>query len=143
MSSTNELYQELILDHFRAPRNKVALIEPSAKKALVNPLCGDNIEFQIKVVDRTVTEVGYQGTGCSLSQASASMLTELISGKSIEQVAEIQRAFEAMMAGVEPDEKLLGDSVALAGVRNFAARLRCVALAWEALERCLTEIRPK
>lgn len=141
--STNELYQELILDHFRAPRNKVALIEPSAKKALVNPLCGDNIEFQIKVIDNKVTEVGYQGTGCSLSQASASMLTELLVGKSLEQVAEVQKAFEMMMKGAEPNEALLGDSVALMGVRNFAARLRCVTLAWEALERCLAEIRPK
>jgi nitrogen fixation NifU-like protein len=141
--SSNELYQELILDHFRAPRNKVALIEPSAKKALVNPLCGDNIEFQIKVLNDQVLEVGYQGTGCSLSQASASMLTELLVGKSLSQVAEIQRAFESMMKGSEPNEALLGDSVALVGVRNFAARLRCVTLAWEALERCLIEIRSK
>ncbi len=139
--STNELYQELILDHFKSPRNKVALVQPSAKKALVNPLCGDNIELQIKVVDGKVAEVGYQGAGCSLSQASASMLTEVLVGKNLQEVGEIQKAFESMMKGGEPNEALLGDSVALIGVRNYAARLRCVTLVWEALGRCLADIK--
>ncbi|RMG39812.1 MAG: SUF system NifU family Fe-S cluster assembly protein [Candidatus Dadabacteria bacterium] len=137
--SLEELYQDLILDHFKNPRNKGPLKEPTASCSLLNPLCGDEIEVNIKDQDNSLPEIKFSGKGCAISQASASMMTELCAGRSREEVLRLCETFRKLMRGeIEPEEaEELQDVLALEGVRKFAPRVKCAVLAWEALEKCL------
>jgi len=133
-----ELYKEVILDHYKNPRNKRDLpgAELSCRKN--NPLCGDEITIHARVGDGKVAEVTFEGSGCSISQASASMLTESVSGMTVEEAEERAAEFRGMMEGkVEPDEDALGDLVALKGVVKYPVRIKCAVLAWDVFQEAL------
>jgi nitrogen fixation NifU-like protein len=128
------LYQEIILDHYKHPHGR-GLREPYDGEAHhVNPTCGDEITVRVA---SDFSEISYDGLGCSISQASASVLHELLQGKAAPQIAGIHEAFVALMQGrgqVEPDEDVLGDAVAFAGVAKFPARVKCALLPWMAFK---------
>jgi nitrogen fixation NifU-like protein len=128
------LYQEIILDHYKHPHGR-GLRDPFDGEAHhVNPTCGD--EITVRVVS-DFSDISYDGLGCSISQASASVLHELVVGKAPAEIAEIQAAFVELMQGrgqVEPDEDVLGDAVAFAGVAKFPARVKCALLPWMAFK---------
>ncbi|HET6761449.1 MAG TPA: SUF system NifU family Fe-S cluster assembly protein [Gemmatimonadaceae bacterium] len=135
------LYQELILDHYRRPRNKGTLENPDAKAEMKNPLCGDEIELQVAFAGNSVRDLKFSGRGCSISQASASMMTQLVKGKGAEEIAALRTRFRDMMLGdpsAAADEKL-GSLRSLSGVARFPARVKCALLAWNALENALAE----
>ncbi|MBN8549534.1 MAG: SUF system NifU family Fe-S cluster assembly protein [Deltaproteobacteria bacterium] len=138
--SLDELYQELLLDHFKHPRCQGVLINPSAKSALRNPLCGDEVQLALTVKDGKISEIAFAGHGCSISQASASMMSDFLKGKSVAEAQTALASFRSLMKGEEGvDTDSLGDAAALAGVRKFSARIRCALLAWEALDACLAQ----
>lgn len=131
----DELYRELILDHYRNPRNRGLLSSPDIIAEGYNPLCGDEVELHLKFDGDRVSEVGFRGRGCSISQASTSMLTQAILGLEVAEVRERIAAFKKMMTdpeGEPPEE--LGDLEALQGVARFPVRVKCATLAWHALE---------
>jgi nitrogen fixation NifU-like protein len=131
----NALYQEMILDHYRRPRNKGAIENPDETIVMKNPLCGDEIEVQIRYEGDSIADIGFTGRGCSISQASASMMTQIIKGKSAEEIEGLRAQFRDMVMGNAPaDEKSLGSLRALSGVAKFPARVKCALLAWNALE---------
>ena len=134
------LYQELILDHYRRPRNKGRVESPDAEGGARNPLCGDELTVTLAVDDEgRVTEARFTGAGCSISQASASMMTELVRGHSLEGVAALRRRFAQLLAGdpAAAADHALGDARALAGVARFPTRHKCAAMGWEALGEAL------
>lgn len=150
--SLEELYQEVILDHYKNPRGKRVLGTPSAACSLFNPLCGDQVAVSVAVEEalgcadcsERLYDIGFEGHGCSISQAAASIMTELCKGKSVEEVEKMVGLFRQMMRGEKSGEEVkdeLGDAIALEGVRKFSARVKCAMLAWEALEKCLAEVK--
>ena len=133
-----DLYKEVILDHYKNPRNKRPVPEASLTCSRNNPLCGDEITMFATVEDGTVRDVAFQGQGCSISQSSASMLTEAVKGKKIAEAEHLAADFRGMMAGeVEPDEDEFGDLVALKGVVKYPIRIKCAVLAWDVLQEAL------
>jgi nitrogen fixation NifU-like protein len=133
--SLDDLYREVILDHYRSPRNKHGLAGASVDVHRNNPLCGDDITVRVTVRDGVAVDAAFEGQGCSISQASASMLTERIKGKKVDEIEELVLSFRTMMAGQEsPDEDELGDLVALKGVVKYPVRIKCAVLAWDALQ---------
>jgi nitrogen fixation protein NifU and related proteins len=144
-----ELYREVILDHYRNPRNRGHLDTPDAKAQGVNPLCGDEINIELSFRDGVVSDVAIEGQGCSISQASASMMTEAIKGKSREQIQGLVTRFRTMMSldeaadpGLDPDRpgSVLGDIEALQGVRKYPVRIKCASLGWNTLMEALDEL---
>jgi nitrogen fixation NifU-like protein len=129
------LYQEIILDHYRSPHH-AGLREPyDAEVHHVNPTCGDEVTLRVRIDDGVVTDVSYDAEGCSISQASASVLTDLVIGKPVAEALAVQEEFRALMQGrgqVTADEDVLEDAVAFAGVAKFPARIKCALLAWMA-----------
>jgi nitrogen fixation NifU-like protein len=136
----DQLYQEIILDHYKHPHGR-GLREPFRAEAHhVNPTCGDEVTLRVNMADGVVADVSYEGMGCSISQASASVLHELMTGRTAADSLAIHDAFAVLMAGrgqVEPDEDLLGDGVAFAGVARYPARVKCALLAWMAFKDAL------
>jgi len=134
----DDIYKEVILDHYKSPRNKRELPGATATCSRNNPLCGDEIEVAVTVDDGVVTAATFQGAGCSISQSSASMMTEAVVGKSRDEVDERIGAFRGMMAGeVEADEDAFGELVALKGVVKYPVRVKCAVLAWDVLQEAL------
>jgi len=133
----DQLYQEIILDHYKHPHGK-GLREPfDAEAHHVNPTCGDEITLRVRVGDGVVDDVSYQGMGCSISQASASVLYELVRGRKVTEALATGDSFTEVMTGrgeVEPDEDILGDGIAFAGVAKYPARVKCALLAWMAFK---------
>jgi len=135
--SVESLYQEIILDHYRNPRHK-GLRDPYTTEAHhVNPTCGDEVTLRVRLSGTgdaaTVDDVSYTGEGCSISQASTSVLTELLTGSTVVDGMRTADAFVALMQGTgEPDEDVLGDGVAFAGVARYPARVKCALLGWMA-----------
>jgi len=134
----DELYQEIILDHYKHPRGR-GLREPYDGEAHhVNPTCGDEVTVRVLAdPDGTISDVSYEGTGCSISQASASVLYDLLRGKRAEAAFAVHEAFLALLSGrgqVTPDEEVLGDGVAFAGVARYPARVKCALLPWMAFK---------
>ncbi|HUR73331.1 MAG TPA: SUF system NifU family Fe-S cluster assembly protein [Sporichthya sp.] len=131
----DSLYQEIILDHYRNPRHK-GLREPfEAQVHHVNPTCGDEVTLRVHVVDGKVADVSYDSLGCSISQASASVLTELLIGKDLDAAMAVHTEFLALMQSkgqATPDEDVLEDAVAFAGVSKYPARIKCALLSWMA-----------
>lgn len=129
------LYQEIILDHYRSPHH-AGLRDPfEAEVHHVNPTCGDEVTLRVHVVDGIVEDVSYDAEGCSISQASTSVLTDLLIGKKVDDAMEIHETFVELMQGrgkVEPDEDVLEDGIAFAGVAKFPARVKCALLGWMA-----------
>lgn len=131
------LYQEIILDHYRRPRGK-GLREPfEAQVHHVNPTCGDEIDLRVDVRDGVVQDISYNATGCSISQASTSVMYEQLVGQPLDTVWPILDEFVRLIEGrgkVEPDEDLLGDGIAFAGVASYPARVKCALLGWMAFK---------
>ena len=131
----DSLYQEIILDHYKHPHH-AGLREPfEAEVHHVNPTCGDEVTLRVHVADGVVADVSYDALGCSISQASTSVLTDLLIGKSVDDALRVHDAFVELMQGrgqVEPDEEVLEDGVAFAGVAKFPARVKCALLGWMA-----------
>ncbi len=146
-----ELYREVILDHYRNPRNKGRLEHPQASAQGVNPLCGDEITIEVSFDGDKVSEVAVDSQGCSISQSSASMMTEAIKGKSREEINELVGRFRQMMSldagddpGLDPERPgaVLGDIEALQGVRQYPVRIKCASLAWNTLLEALDAREP-
>ena len=127
------LYQEIILDHYKNPHHR-GLREPyDAEVHHVNPTCGDEVTLRVHVVDDKVVDVSYDALGCSISQAAASVMTDLVIGRNLEEATALHEEFLALMQGKgEPDEDRLEDGIAFAGVAKFPARIKCALLAWMA-----------
>jgi nitrogen fixation NifU-like protein len=140
MSDLNDLYQEVILDHDRRPRNFHPLADASHSAEGYNPLCGDRLTLYLKLDNGVVTDVSFEGAGCAISKASASLMTDAVKGKS---VAEAQALFERFhrMVTTPPEEPVedLGKLSALAGVREFPVRVKCASLAWHTLKAAMTD----
>ena len=136
------LYQEIILDHYKHPRGR-GLREPFAVEVHhVNPTCGDELTLRVSLDGDVVTDVSYDGQGCSISQASASMLHEQLVGGTVAHGLATTDAFLALMQGrgqVEPDEDVLGDAVAFAGVAKYPARVKCALLGWMAWKDAVSQ----
>ena len=152
MASLDDLYKEIILDHYRSPRNQGELEPPAHRCEGFNPLCGDEVIVFVSLIDEKIEEIKIGGQGCSISQASASMMTEIIKGKSISEAEEIIHAFKEMMdiyeselSGKETDGTSssidLGDLEALQGVVKYPVRIKCATLAWNTLTQSINEIQ--
>ena len=140
----DELYRKVILDHYRSPRNMVEIEEPDIEYDEYNPICGDQVVLQLKLSDGRIEEVGFHGQGCSISQASASMMTDSLREKTPEEAEQLSGTFRRLMQGHEPSEDEhaeLGDLKALQGVRRFPVRIKCALLAWTALEEGIAGYR--
>jgi len=136
------LYQEIILDHYKNPHH-AGLRDPfEAEVHHVNPTCGDEVTLRVHVADGVVQDVSYDAVGCSISQASASVMTDLVIGKKIDEAMAVHGDFLALMQGkgtVEPDEDVLEDGIAFAGVAKFPARVKCALLSWMAWKDATTQ----
>ena len=132
-----QMYQEIILDHYKNPHRR-GLREPfDAESFQVNPTCGDEVTLRVKVSGDTVEDVSYEGQGCSISQASTSVMTDLVVGGSVGKALSTMDAFLELMQGrgqVEPDEDVLEDGIAFAGVAKYPARVKCALLGWMAFK---------
>ena len=138
--SLEELYKEVILDHYRAPRNKGRLDPHDVVLERNNPLCGDEIELFLKFDGDKVEGIAFEGKGCSISQASTSMMTEKVKGLSQKEASALAESIKSMMAGeTEGDEKALGDLVSLKGVVKYPVRIKCALLGWNTLLEALEE----
>jgi nitrogen fixation NifU-like protein len=139
----DSLYQEIILDHYKNPHHK-GLREPfGAEVHHVNPTCGDEVTLRVHVADGVVDDVSYDAVGCSISQASASVLTDLVIGKPVDEALSIHQEFLTLMQGkgnVEPDEDVLEDGIAFAGVAKFPARVKCALLSWMAWKDAVARV---
>ena len=133
-SDLSELYQQVILDHNRNPRNFRAVPGANRHAEGFNPLCGDRISLQVRVEDNFIQDVGFQGTGCAISKAAASLMTTAVQGKSTQEAGELFRAFHAMLTG---GPHAPGKLAAFAGVKAFPARVKCANLSWHALRAAL------
>jgi len=166
MAGLEDLYREIILDHYRSPRNRGELASPPARRAEgFNPLCGDEVVVYVQVDGDTVTDIRFAGQGCSISQSSASLMSAAVKGKSVAEVRELIRTFKAMMSvhearlgdggpggvaagnGSGPDEDVvtvdldaLGELAALQGVVKFPVRIKCATLSWNTLAQGLDEV---
>lgn len=133
-----DLYKEILLDHYRNPRNKGSLAVPSCSADGANPLCGDEVTIDLRLDGERIAEIKFDGRGCSISQASASMMTEYAHGRTIEEARHGVEAFQRMMLEAQaPDEEGFDDIGALIGVARFPARVKCASLAWKTLEQAL------
>ena len=138
--SLEELYKEVILDHYRTPRNKGQLDPHDVALERNNPLCGDELELYLKFDGEKVGEIAFDGKGCSISLASASMMTEKVKGLSIKDAGQMAETIKRMMAGEEEgDTEVLGDLVSLKGVVKYPVRIKCALLGWNTLLEALEE----
>ena len=134
----DDIYKETILDHYKNPRNKRELPGAAVTCTRNNPLCGDEITVSATLEDGTLREVTFLGAGCSISQSSASMMTEAVAGDSVEEAKQMAADFRGMMAGeMDPSEDVFGDLVALKGVVKYPIRIKCAVLAWDVLQEAL------
>ena len=158
MSGLEDLYREIILDHYRAPRNRGELPVPPAHRVEgFNPLCGDEVVLYLDIDDGVITDVKIEGQGCSISQASTSMMSAAVKGKTVDEARKLISAFKALMSihesklegeadgdgsdlAAELDGVRLGDLEALQGVVKFPVRIKCATLAWNTLTQGLDEV---
>ncbi len=152
MSNLEDLYREIILDHYRSPRNRGELASPPAQRVEgFNPLCGDEIVVYLNVEDDVLVDIKLTGQGCSISQASSSMMSSAVKGKSLAQVREAITSFKQLMTvhatalqengqPVEADLRALGELAALQGVVKFPVRIKCATLAWNTLSQGLDDL---
>jgi nitrogen fixation NifU-like protein len=138
MAELTDLYQEVILDHNRRPRNFHALADASHTAEGYNPLCGDRLTLYLKLADGVVADVAFEGAGCAISKASASMMTDAVKGKSIAEARALFERFHRMVT-TPPEQPVedLGKLSALAGVREFPVRVKCASLAWHTLKAAM------
>lgn len=135
MGGLDDLYQELILDHYRRRRNEGSLDAPTVSVDHNNPLCGDEIHLELLIEDGRVAQVAHSGHGCSISQAAVSMMSEAATGLPLTDALSLVEHFRLVMHGSEPaDEERLGDAIALEGVAKYPVRVKCALLGWMALK---------
>jgi len=142
MSELSELYQQVILDHNKKPRNFRKLETANHSAEGFNPLCGDHLTIYLNLEDDMVKEVGFEGSGCAISKAAASMMTQAVKGKSKEEAENLFQEFHSMVTGElneETDENSLGNLKIFAGVREFPVRVKCATLAWHTLHAALNK----
>jgi nitrogen fixation NifU-like protein len=142
MSELSELYQQVILDHNKKPRNFRKLETANHSAEGFNPLCGDQLTIYLNLEDDTVKEVGFEGSGCAISKAAASMMTQAVKGKSKEEVENLFQEFHSMVTGdlnEETEENGLGNLKIFAGVREFPVRVKCATLPWHTLHAALNK----
>ena len=147
MSSLEELYRQVILDHYRNPRHRGSLSGPHVHAEGLNPSCGDDFSIDLQVENGTIVDVAIQGQGCSISQASGSMMSEAVVGKTLDEARGLTTTFKLMMGIDEGDDPLdperpgavLGDLEALQGVRKFPVRIKCADLPWTTLSDALDQ----
>lgn len=138
MNDLKELYQQVILDHNRSPRNFHEIADATHTAHGDNPLCGDKIRLYATVKDGRIEDVAFQGSGCAISTASASLMTSIVKGKSVAEAESLFQSFHDMVMGkAEPDKTVLGKLVAFGGVREFPARVKCANLAWHTLHAAI------
>lgn len=136
----DQLYRSVIMDHYKNPRNKGSLDDGAVTVDMNNPTCGDRIHLTLQVEDGIVKNAKFDGEGCSISMSSASMMTQIVKGKKIEEALELADIFSKMMLGEQYSDKYdLGDIEALSGVAKFPARIKCATLAWKAMEKGVKE----
>lgn len=133
----DELYREVILDHYRRPRNAGALAAPTHQAEGANPICGDEIELDVAIEGDVICEMAFRGQGCSISQSSASMMTERVCGGTIADAHRVMQLFEAQLVESAEPDPLLGDLEALQGVAQFPVRVKCALLCWKVLREAL------
>jgi nitrogen fixation NifU-like protein len=137
-----DLYSEILLDHYRLPRNKGHLDHPTVSVEGVNPLCGDQLTFDLQFDGDILQKVRFSGKGCAISMASASMLTEMLEGKTVEEIEQwIAHFREFIREGKEPDGVDMGDLGALAGISKLPVRVKCATLPWTTIEEGLSRYR--
>ena len=138
MSELGELYQQVILDHNRKPRNFQKLADANRMAEGFNPLCGDQIQLYVRLEDDQIRDIGFQGSGCAISRASASLMTSALKGKSAAEAEELFRRFHRLVTTEEEiDPAALGKLAVFSGVREFPARVKCASLAWHTLRAAL------
>ena len=143
MQGLDDLYREVILDHYRTPHGSAPIDDVSVEVDGFNPLCGDELKLALKIANGRVESVHIEPSGCSLSVASASMLAQQLPGMSIDDAIALKETFKSVMRGESwPDGLDPGDLEALEGVKSFPVRIKCVLLAWMALEQALAEYDP-
>ena len=143
LGDLDELYQDVLLDHYRNPRRTRRLESPDAEVDAINPFCGDEIHLQLLMGDGRVSKISVTGQGCSISQAAGSLLAEIVDGKTAGEARELRELFRGLMTGEElTDEQAdrLEDNLALQGVRRFPVRIKCALLSWSALSDALDEV---
>ena len=140
MGGMDELYREIILDHFKSPHNKGTLPSANLHGEGTNPLCGDSITLSLRVEEDRLNEIKYEGIGCAISQSSSSMMTDAVKGKKISEVQKTAKGFKAIFGlkeegstPVKLNEDELGDLAALEGVKKFPVRIKCAILPWNTL----------
>ncbi|OEF99401.1 SUF system NifU family Fe-S cluster assembly protein [Vulcanibacillus modesticaldus] len=139
MSSLDELYRRVIMDHYQSPRNRGEIEDADATIQLKNPTCGDQIRLQMKIDDGKIIDCKFDGEGCSISMASASMMTEAIKGLDVNDALDLADRFSKMMLGKDVDTEDFEDIEALQGVCKFPARIKCATLSWKAMEKGINE----
>jgi nitrogen fixation protein NifU and related proteins len=142
MADLRELYQQTILDHNRSPRNYRKLDHPTKTSEGLNPLCGDHITVYLQLENGVIRDIGFQGTGCAISKASASIMSSLLKGKTAAEAEALFHKFHALVteeSGVPEDLDSLGKLAVFAGVREFPARVKCASLAWHTMHTALHE----
>jgi nitrogen fixation NifU-like protein len=142
MSDLRELYQEVILDHNRKPRNCRPMENPTGKAEGHNPLCGDNVTIYLDVQDGVIRDVSFEGSGCAISKSSASLMTSVLKGKTVEEAEALFQRFHELVTSDptrEPDVEGLGKLAVFAGVREYPVRVKCASLAWHTLHAALLQ----
>ena len=141
--SVDDLYREIILDHYRSPRNKRRGVEGAIAVKHDNPLCGDELHLSVDIQNGELADVAFDGKGCSISQASASMMTDCLKGRTLEQVGQVADAFQKLVteehATLPEGDDLVEKLEAFAGVREFPSRVKCASLAWHALRAAIEQ----
>jgi len=136
MNELRDLYQEVIFDHYRSPRNYGPLATANRIAEGHNPLCGDQLKLHLQVEDGVIRNAHFEGSGCAISTASASLMTEVLKGKDEEEALRLMQEFQRLVTGVGEPEGL-GKLEALAGVREFPSRVKCATLAWHTMQAAL------
>jgi nitrogen fixation NifU-like protein len=136
-SDLNDLYQETIIDHSKRPRNKGTLDQATHRAEGYNPLCGDRVTIEIKVEDARITGISFQGAGCAISTASASLMTEALRGKTSEEAEQVFEKFHTMLTEDKLPAPDLGKLAVFSGVRQYPMRVKCATLAWHTLRAAL------
>ncbi|MBS1154614.1 MAG: iron sulfur cluster assembly protein SufU [Proteobacteria bacterium] len=139
MSDLRELYQEMVMDHGRRPRNFGPLPEANHHAEGFNPLCGDRLTLYLKIDNGVISDLRFEGSGCAISTASASLMTEALKGKTVAEAEALFAGFHALVTGGEETSVPLGKLEVLGGVREFPARIKCATLAWHTLQAALRD----
>ena len=139
-AAENELYQDVVVEHKRAPRHFGTLAAPTHQARGHNPQCGDNLQVQLALADGKVGDIRFSGQGCAICIASASMMTEAVLGADVDVARGMQQRFRAVLTGqLDPEEARLGKLVSLAGVRRYPSRIKCALLGWHALMHAIDD----